>query len=140
MLCDRCSIAISDILTCNLDSSRWKPQPLNPGWRIFYLANLAQIVENSLRKVCFVCQTAHNWLSNPSRPKDPPDNGESKGYFFSVPLAYATSDPPLPWALVVQELFSRKLQNRVSFRLSLELYFCGTLSDRPNGNYQPHQL
>jgi hypothetical protein len=105
MLCDRCSIAISDTLTCDLDSSRWRVEPLAPGSRVFYLGDNRRIVETSSRKICFVCQTTHRWLSSQSRDQfEPFDNGESKSYLFCVPLKYASSEPLQPWINVIPAL------------------------------------
>jgi hypothetical protein len=141
MLCDRCSIAISDILTCSLDSSRWKAEPFAPGSHVFYLGDQRKIAENSSRKICFVCQTTQRRLS--SEPRDdlePLDNGELKPYFFSVQLEYTSSEPPQPWAITIRGLPNPRMNKEGYFTVHFELYLCGTPPDRPDEEIQPHQL
>jgi hypothetical protein len=139
MLCDMCNVAISDILaceSCGLDSSRWRVEKFGPESHVFYLGDSRKIAENSSRKICFVCQTAHRWV--PSRSKglsEPFDIGESKSIFLSVPLKYAISGPLELRVIVVlglstfSQLEHHAHKPRSYLIIALELYLYGTLPD-----------
>jgi hypothetical protein len=143
MLCDRCSIAISDILTCNLDSSRWKVEPFLPEIYLFYLGSDRKIAENSSLKICFICQTAHQLLLDISRNGfGLLDNDGSGTFFISIPLKCAGFESTKPWITFIQKLpnLNPHTPKGNILREPLELYLCGASSDRPNEATQPHQL
>jgi hypothetical protein len=145
MLCESCVIAISDILSCNLDSSRWDANQLGPSRLAFPIGDNRKLVEKARLGKCTICHCAYKWLSSPFfTPSvfESVNAMESTPYFLSVPFRYANSNPHQRWSICIggEPTLNPQISRRLNGpSVTFELYLCEPSAEGTTSRH-PHQL